>query len=63
MTQSSVTTPNQSGPGNDGNEGVLCIPQSSSITGVLPCDCLMLYSGHLFEESNPSAAGIFYSSR
>ena len=30
---SGVTTPGQSGAGSDGNEGVLHIPQSSSITG------------------------------
>ena len=28
---SGATTPGLSGPGNDGNEGVLCIPRSSSI--------------------------------
>ena len=33
-------------PGSDGNEGVLCIPQSSSITGTLPSDCLVSYLGH-----------------
>ena len=27
-----ATTPGQTGPGSDGNEGSLCIPQSSSIT-------------------------------
>ena len=30
---SGATTPGQSGPWNDGNKRVLCIPQSSSITG------------------------------
>ena len=30
---SGATTPGQSGPGSDGNEGVFPIPQSSSITG------------------------------
>ena len=29
MTQSGATTPGQSGPGCNGNEGVLCIPQIS----------------------------------
>ena len=28
----------QNGPGNDGNEGLLCIPQSSSITGTSALD-------------------------
>ena len=27
------TTPGQCGPGSDGTEGVLCIPQNSNITG------------------------------
>ena len=35
---SGTTTPSQSGPGNDGNEGVLHISQSSSITGTSPSD-------------------------
>ena len=45
-TLSGATTPGQSGPGSDGNEGVLCIPQSSSIAGTLPSDCLVSYPGH-----------------
>ena len=36
----------QSGPGSDGNEGVLHIPQSYSITGTSPSDCLVSYPGH-----------------
>ena len=36
----------QSGPGSDGNEGVLCIPQSSSTAGTSPSDCLVSYPGH-----------------
>ena len=44
----------QSGPGSDGNEGVLRIPQSSCITGTSPSDCLVSYPGHSF--------GVFYSS-
>ena len=38
--------PGKSEPGSDGNEGVLCIPQSSSIPGASPSDCLVLYPGH-----------------
>ena len=38
---SGTTTLGQSGPGSDDNEGVLCIPQSSSITGASPSACLM----------------------
>ena len=40
---SGATTPGQSGPGSDGNEGVLRIPQSSSIAGTSPSDCLVSY--------------------
>ena len=39
---SGATTPGQSGPGSDGNEGVLHMPQSSSIAGTSPSDCLVL---------------------
>ena len=45
---SDVTIPGQSGPGSDGNEGVLCIPQSPSITGTSPSDCLVSYPEHSF---------------
>ena len=38
----------QSGPGSDGSEGVLRIPQSSSITRASPWDCLVSYTGHSF---------------
>ena len=43
----------QNRPGSDGNEGILCFPQMSSITGDL--DCLMSYPGHSSSESYPSA--------
>ena len=43
---SGATTPDQSEPGSNGNEGVLCIPQSSSTAGTSPSDCLALYPGH-----------------
>ena len=33
-TLSCATTPGQSGPGNDGNKRVFCIPQSFRITGI-----------------------------
>ena len=42
-TLSGATTPSQSGHGSNGNEGVLCIPQSSSITKALPSDSLVSY--------------------
>ena len=40
-TLSGPTAPGKSGPGSDGNKGVLCISQSFSITGALPSDCLV----------------------
>ena len=49
---SCATIPDQSGPGSNGNEEVLHIPQSSSITGTSPSDCLVSYLGH---SSYPSA--------
>ena len=42
-TLSSSTSPSQSDGGSDGNEGVLRISQSSSITGASPSNCLMSY--------------------
>ena len=38
MSLSGATTPGLSGPGSDGNEGVLRIPS--------PSDCLVSYLGH-----------------
>ena len=37
----------QSRPRINGNKVVFCIPQSSSITGASPSDCLVSYTGHL----------------
>ena len=37
------TTLSHGGPGSDGNEGVLNIPQNSSITGTSPSDCFVSY--------------------
>ena len=54
-TLSGATTLGQNGPGSDGNEEVPWIPQSSSITGTSPSDCLVSYAGHSLEESYPSA--------
>ena len=55
-TLSGATNPGQSRPGSNGNEGVLCIPQSSSTTGALPSDCLVSYPRHCRD-----AIGVFYS--
>ena len=52
--RSGATTPGKSGPDNGGNEEVLCILQSSSITGPSPSDCLMSYPGHSVRVSYPS---------
>ena len=49
MASSGATTPGESGPRSNGNERVLCIPQSSSITGAAPSDCLVSYPGYLVE--------------
>ena len=45
-TLSGATTPSQCEPGSDGNEGLLRIPQSSSITEPLTSDYLVSYQGH-----------------
>ena len=50
-TLSGITTTGHSGPGSDGNKGILCVPQSSSITGASPSNCLVPYLGHSFGES------------
>ena len=57
MAQSGATTPGQSWLEIDGNEGMLCIPQSSSITGTSQSDCLVSYFGHSLEGSYHFAAG------
>ena len=50
---------------SDGNEGVLCIPQSSSSTETSPSDCVVSYSGHLLGVRVlflcREAVGVFYS--
>ena len=66
-TLSSATTPDQRGPGTDGNEGVLHIIQSSIITETSPSDCLVPYPGHLLGVAGDlphckEAVGVFYSS-
>ena len=65
-TRSGATTQSQSGPGSNGNKGALCIPQSSSITGASPSDCLVSYPRHsLGERVVPFcryAVDLFYSS-
>ena len=53
-----ATIPDQGGPGRDSNEGLLCIPQSSSITGTSPSYCLVSYVGHSLLVFYPSAESI-----
>ena len=45
-TLSGAITPGHSGPGNNGNDGVLHIPQSPTITGTSPSDCSVSYPVH-----------------
>ena len=48
-TLSGATNTGQTGPGSDGNKGVLCIPQSSSITQSSPSDTRIIkYVSKLF---------------
>ena len=54
-TLSGVTSSDQSGPASDGNEGILRIPQSFSITEISPLDCLVSYRGHSLGDSCSSA--------
>ena len=54
-TLSDATAPGQSGAGSNSHEGVLSVPQSSSITGAPPSDCLVSYLGHSLGKSYPSA--------
>ena len=49
-----ATFPSLMESGNDGSEGVLCIPQISSITETSPSECLVSYPGHFLEGSYPS---------
>ena len=53
-TLSGASTSVQSGPGSDGNDVVLRITQSSSITEASLSDCLMSYPRHSFRELYPS---------
>ena len=48
-----ATTLGWSGSGSNGNEGMLHIPQSSTITGTLPSDCFVLYPGYSLRGLSP----------
>ena len=56
-TLSGAITPGQSGPGSNGNKGVLCIPRSSSISGTSPSDCLVSYPFGNFEITSSAYIG------
>ena len=60
---SGANAPGQSGPGSDGNEGVLFIPQSSSNTGNSPSHCLVSYQDTHWQVLLlcREAGGVFYS--
>ena len=65
-TLSGATIPSQSGPGSNGNEGVLSILQSPNITGTSPSDRLVSYPGQLLGGKGVlplcrEAVGVFYS--
>ena len=55
MPISGASTPWQSGDGSDGNEGVLQIPERSSIIGASQSECLISYSGHSLGVSHSGA--------
>ena len=59
-----ATTPGQSVPANNGNEELLRIPQSSSITGASPSDSFVSYIRTLVVGVLPlyrDVVGVFYS--
>ena len=58
---SGATNRDESGPESDSNEGFLFIPQSSSITGTSPPDCLVSYQGQSLKGPYPYTVGVFYS--
>ena len=64
-TLSGTTTPSQSVLWSDGNEGVLSIPQSFSITGTSPPDCLESHPEHSWRGVDlplcRKAVGVFYT--
>ena len=53
--------PGQSGPGSNGNEGVLRIPQNPSITETSPSDCLVSYRWCGVLTLYRGAVSIFYN--
>ena len=60
-TLSGATTQSHRGPESDGNKRALHIPQSSSITGVSPSDCLVSYPGHSLDVRGSAEVQLVYS--
>ena len=66
-TLSGACISSQSGPVSDGDKGVPCIPQSSSINGASSLDCSVSNQGHLFAGGGillplcRDTVGVFYS--
>ena len=60
---SSATIPGHSGPGSNGNEGVLRIPQSPIITGASPSDCFESYLGHLWSYPSAEVQSVYSTAR
>ena len=69
---SDATTPDQSRPGSKGNDGIICISQSSRITGASPSDYSESYprncgwEAYLYAEmqsvySKPQSIGLIHS--
>ena len=52
--QSGATTPGQNGLGSNGNKGVFCVPQTTSITGASPSNFFVSYPRHSLVESYTS---------
>ena len=59
-TLSGANTPGVSGTGSNGNGRVLCIPQSSIITGTSHSDCLVSYTGRGLTPLQRSRRWILY---
>ena len=61
LTLLGATTPVQSGSRSNDNEGVLHLPQSSSITGASPSDCLALYPEHSLRRGSSYSSSEMHS--
>ena len=57
---SGTTNPDLNEPESDGNKRILCILQSSSITGTSPSDCLVFYQDSRWWQDPPSTEWILH---